>query len=141
MSELYHLLQMFFSALLFLLSCLGSLGQFLYPWANKTEQKLPKANIEAITRAAGNRPVNGVQLEYPKDMLDARKQGRVILFCDVEVTGKPVDCEITQTSGHKAFDVAALRYMMQALFDPAMEEGVPVREYKHRYVVDFRLGQ
>ncbi|WP_271790151.1 energy transducer TonB [Commensalibacter communis] len=141
MAELYHLLQMFFSALLFLLSCLGSLGQFLYPWANKTEQEAKRTNIGAITHAAGSHPLNGVQPQYPVDMLGNHKEGRVILSCDVEVTGKPVDCQITQSSGYKAFDMAALRYMMYALFDPAMRDGIPVKEYKHRYVVDFKLGQ
>lgn len=137
---------MLFSALLFLISCIGSLGQFLYPWANKTEQAPKKENIEVarhnkLTHLTGSHPVNTVQLEYPADMLGAQKEGKVVLSCNVEATGKPSDCQVIESSGQKSFDSAALRYVMRSLFSPAIKDGLPVKEYAHHYVVHFKLGQ
>lgn len=145
LAELYHLLQMLFSALLFLISCLGAVGQFLFPWAANAEQT-PKTNKTEMVKdaspmqPAGSRALNGIQIQYPAVMEDAEKDGTVKLTCDIEVTGKTSNCKIVTSSGEPAFDTEALHYVMHAVYRPATKNGKPIKELEHGYTIRFKFA-
>lgn len=145
MAGLYHLLQQLFSALLFLIGCLGTVGQFLFPWAANAEQT-PKANKAEMVKdaspmqRAGGPPLNGVQIQYPADMIKAEKNGKVVLTCDIETTGKTSNCKVVTSSGEPAFDTEALHYVTHAVYRPATKNGKPIKELEHHYTVRFKLA-
>lgn len=131
LAELYHLLKMFFSALLLLISYIGSIGQFLYPWGHKHN----------ISNSAGSRPLNGEEIKYPLHMFEQNKEGKVVLTCDVEKTGETSNCHIIQSSGEEDFDRESLRFAGNARYRPATKNGVPVKEYGHKYTISFRIDR
>ncbi|MDI2091716.1 energy transducer TonB [Commensalibacter oyaizuii] len=91
-------------------------------------------------RSAGSRPINGAQIQYPPDMEAIGKEGRVILSCDVETNGSTSNCTAISVNGGSSFKEAALNYARRARYRPATRNGVPVKEYGHRYTVTFRLS-
>ncbi|GBQ91529.1 TonB periplasmic protein [Gluconacetobacter johannae DSM 13595] len=89
---------------------------------------------------AGARPVNNIKLEYPEDMLEENREGRVTVVCDVEATGETNNCAVTSVQGGQAFAQAALDYVRRARYQPAVKNGVPIKEFHHPYTITFRLS-
>lgn len=81
-------------------------------------------------------PVAGMRLEYakapsppyPRDALVAGLQGTVLLQVLVDVDGRPLRVDVERSSGHRALDAAARRYVLQHwTFRPAMRNGQAVQ--------------
>lgn len=151
MAELYHLLKMFFSAIVLLIGYIGSIGQFLYPWGHKVEHKKEVVSQVRIERlilsqdglilSLGGRPLNGISIEYPRAMIQAGKEGKVSLSCDIEETGVTSHCHITQSSGEESFDAESLQYVRQAHYKPKLNHGIAVKEYARQYLFQFQKEQ
>lgn len=77
-------------------------------------------------------------LKYPKFMLDQRKEGDVMVECTVSLTGATKDCVVLQANSPE-FGQAALAYCIQAIYMPAVQNGVPV-EQRRSWKLTFRLG-
>lgn len=89
-------------------------------------------------RSAGSRPINGAQIAYPPEMEEAGKTGRVILSCDVEASGNTSNCKVIEAT-NGSFKAEALKYASRARYSPATRNGLPVKEYGHRYTINFKL--
>ncbi|GBQ29856.1 TonB periplasmic protein [Gluconacetobacter sacchari DSM 12717] len=89
---------------------------------------------------AGARPVNNVKLDYPEEMLEENREGRVTVVCDVEQDGTTSNCAVTSVQGGQAFSQAALDYVRRARYQPAVKNGVPIKEFHHPYTITFRLS-
>lgn len=85
-----------------------------------------------------NTPLAGVQLEYafapappyPRDAARLGLQGRVLLKILVGTDGKPLDVQISSSSGHKTLDDTAKRFVLKNWrFQPAMRNGQAVQAY------------
>jgi len=64
---------------------------------------------------------------YPVKALMARMDGRVVLSCTAEPTGKLTDCEvIEETPSGYGFGAAALRLKSDMRMMPALKNGKPV---------------
>ncbi len=90
-------------------------------------------------KSAGNRPINGVKMQYPPDMLAAGKEGRIIVSCDIEPDGSTSGCKVVESKGGSSFKAEALRYVNAARYRPATRKGTPVREKNHLLTVSFKL--
>jgi TonB family protein len=77
-------------------------------------------------RDVSAKPVSGPRFFYPTDLLVGRKEGRVAVECVVSADGLPRDCRVVETVGGDAFAAAALDYISQSRFAPAIRGGVPV---------------
>lgn len=72
---------------------------------------------------------------YPKEALQARFQGVVLLMVNVTAEGKPAAIEVLKSSGHPVLDRSAVRAVEGWVFQPAYLDGravsakveVPVR--------------
>ena len=73
-------------------------------------------------------------------MQDAQREGRVVVVCDVEPTGTTSGCAVQSVQGGAAFGEAALRWVQQARYRPAVHNGVPVREAHHAFNITFKLN-
>jgi len=89
---------------------------------------------------AGARPVNNVKLDYPEEMLEENREGRVTVVCDVEPSGETSNCSVTSVQGGQAFAGAALDYVRRARYQPAVKNGAPIKEFHHPYTITFKLS-
>ena len=73
---------------------------------------------------------------------DARtkREGRVIVACDVGQDGATHNCAIQSVQGGAAFGDAALRWVRSARYRPAVHNGVPVAELHHAFNITFKLN-
>jgi protein TonB len=90
--------------------------------------------------AVGARAINNVKLVYPPRMIDQGREGRVDVTCDVDVDGATSNCVVGSVTGGQAFADAALAYVRQARYKPAIRNGVPVPEPHHTFDIVFKLG-
>jgi protein TonB len=88
----------------------------------------------------GARAINNVKLVYPQRMQDQGREGQVEVTCDVDADGATSNCAVGQVQGGQAFADAALNYVRQARYKPAIKNGVPVAEPHHRFNISFKLG-
>ncbi len=66
-------------------------------------------------------PVGGPETaEYPLDLWDRGVEGETLIRLKVERTGEVDSVEVAETSGHAAFDSAAVRWGREARFSPAV---------------------
>lgn len=80
--------------------------------------------------------------EYPPELIDQKLSGQVLLVIDIDVDGVVSRAEVVQSSGHPAFDAAAVRALVRFRFSPAEFDGVPtlVRvEYLQHFVPDLTV--
>ncbi|WP_048846158.1 energy transducer TonB, partial [Tanticharoenia sakaeratensis] len=89
---------------------------------------------------AGATPINGAKVEYPEDMQEENREGVAHVLCDVEADGHTSNCHVTSVTGGHEFAEAALDFVRRARYQPAVRNGVPVREANHPYTITFRLG-
>ena len=88
---------------------------------------------------AGDIPLNNVQPVYPPEMEEDNIEGRVVLVCDVDVSGRTSNCSVRSFTGGQAFVTSALDYVHRARYRPAMRNGVPVKELHTVYIIRFKL--
>ncbi|MBQ5469997.1 MAG: energy transducer TonB [Acetobacter sp.] len=88
---------------------------------------------------AGDVPLNNVQPVYPPEMEEDNIEGRVVLVCDVDTTGKTSNCSVRSFTGGQAFVTSALDYVHRARYRPAMRNGVPVKELHKVYIIRYKL--
>ena len=101
----------------------------------------PSAPAPAVPDSgASAKAIAGPPLQYPKRMLDAGREGSVDVACDVDVDGTTSNCEVLSTSGGSAFSDAAMEYVKHARYKPAIHNGQPVKEPKHRWTITFKLN-
>lgn len=77
-----------------------------------------EAEIEQPTPLYGNVPI-----EYPLTLWDQDMEGQTMLRVRVTDTGQVDSVEVTQSSGHAAFDSAAASGARGLRFRPARREG------------------
>lgn len=65
---------------------------------------------------------------------------RVDVFAFVQPDGRPIEVRVEQSSGNPAADEAARRIIFDAVFMPAMIEGVPIPLWAH-FPVTFRVAR
>lgn len=96
----------------------------------------PPTDTASIEPVGDTAPLPGVRLEYadapsppyPRDALRAGLQGTVLLQVLVDVDGRPLQVEIRGSSGHRALDEAARRFVLKRWrFRPAMRDGSAVQ--------------
>jgi protein TonB len=63
---------------------------------------------------------------YPPELLAAGVEGRVVLRVRVAASGRAVDVSVHRSSGHEAFDRAALAAVRRWRFNPARRAGIAV---------------
>ncbi len=85
------------------------------------------------------RPISGAPLVYPKRMQDTGREGFVLIECVVDTAGHPSDCKVAEAHGGDAFGDAAMNYVKEARYHPAVRNGQPVTE-KHQWRIDFKLN-
>lgn len=95
------------------------------------------ATVElAIAGSAISAPLAGANLQYanapppvyPRVALRERLTGTVMLEVVVDVDGRPLDVRISQSSGHRELDRAALEHVLKRwTFQPATKNGHPVQ--------------
>ena len=88
----------------------------------------------------GARAINNVKLTYPPRMLDQGREGQVEVTCDVDADGGTSNCVVDQVQGGQPFADAALSYVNAAHYKPAIRNGVPVSEPRHKFNIAFKLG-
>ena len=90
--------------------------------------------------SAGSRPINNVQLEYPEDMQDAQRQGRVSISCTIDADGDTSDCRVLSSQGGGSFVRSALDYVHRARYVPAVRNGQKVTETNHVLNITFAMS-
>jgi TonB family protein len=78
----------------------------------------PDAVIERPTPLYGEAPI-----EYPLHLWDLDLEGETVLRVRVTDTGQVDSVEVTTTSGHPAFDSAAIAGAREMRFQPARRDG------------------
>ena len=76
---------------------------------------------------------------YPRDALRSGSEGRVVVSISVGADGVPTDVSVTERSGDRSLDRAALQAARQWRFEPAMRDGKAVASTV-RLPVDFTSG-
>ena len=78
--------------------------------------------------------------EYPASAIEAKAEGTVHLVVVVDEKGKAVDVEVVKgVAGHKELDKAAVEAIYRSKFEPATENGRPVKS-KTKVPVAFKLS-
>jgi protein TonB len=80
----------------------------------------------------------GKGLQYPARMLAQGREGSADVECTVDTDGKTSGC-VLLGSGAAQFGEAALAYVEQARYKPAIHNGVAVST-KHRWTINFKLS-
>ena len=88
----------------------------------------------------GPRPKLPVQPQYPSSLKKKGVEGRVLIELVVDSKGAVVSAKVKSTSGHKAFDDAALKAAKRTKFKPAIRGGKPVKA-KVIYPISFKLNK
>ena len=102
-------------------------------------QPVPPAPAPVPDSEVSAKPIAGPPLAYPPRMLQAGREGRVDISCDVDATGATSNCAVTGSTGGDTFAEAALAYVQQARYKPAIRNGVPAREPHHTFHIIFTL--
>ncbi|GGF19889.1 hypothetical protein GCM10011611_27340 [Aliidongia dinghuensis] len=85
------------------------------------------------------KPIAGPPLAYPPRMLEAQREGKVDISCDVDADGTTRNCAVTSAQGGSAFSEAALAYVERARYKPAIRNGVPIKEPHHTFHIIFSI--
>lgn len=72
-----------------------------------------------------------VPIEYPLSLWDQRVEGTTVLRVWVGVDGSVDSTRVLESSGHEAFDSAAVRGGRRLRFEPATRDGEPVGVWAH----------
>jgi protein TonB len=74
-------------------------------------------------------------------MQQSGREGQVDITCDVDTNGSTSNCTVTSATGGTAFAEAALAYVQQCRYKPAVRNGVPVKEPHHTFHIIFTLRE
>jgi periplasmic protein TonB len=85
------------------------------------------------------RQQNESRFQYPEELWDAGVQGRVTLRLFIAAGGTVDTVRVEQSSGHEAFDSAALSGARRLRFEPARRGGQPFAVWR-TLPVEFNLG-
>lgn len=107
----------------------GPLQATPQPAASTADVQAPSADITFRKR---NPP------RYPKQAVEDKQQGTVVLQVLVDTHGKALKSKIVKSSGHAALDQSATNAAMQWKFNPGMRHGEPFVGWA-RIPVEFRL--
>lgn len=80
---------------------------------------------------------NGPRVVYPSDLQQKRIQGEVVVNCDIMENGQTDHCQVVSSSGEKAFEVSALNYVRELVYQSATCNDKPVIEHRHSYKIKF----
>lgn len=90
--------------------------------ANRDTQRRTTASVG--TRLQAPRPLaNNPSPKYPTAALRSGIGGTVMVRAEVDATGRAVDVDVVQRSGHRELDRAALSAVRQWRFEPATRNG------------------
>jgi protein TonB len=93
---------------------------------------VPDSDVSAV-------PIDkGKGLSYPPRMLDQGREGSADVECAVDTDGKTSNCTLVSASA-PAFGDAALNYVKQARYKPAVHNGAAVAT-NHKWTVTFKLS-
>jgi protein TonB len=115
-------------------------GETVEPAFDSTDNVVP-------TEGDIGTPLSGVRLEYalakappyPREAFRQGLQGQVLLKILVDTDGKPLEVVVATSSGHRALDDAARRFVLNNWrFKPAMRNGNAVQAYG-MVPIDFTL--
>lgn len=101
------------------------------PMTPQAVEQLPQTEPNAARAiASGNEPRpmpdQSPAPQYPTEALRRGESGTVVVQVQVDAAGNPADARITQRSGSRLLDRAALDAVRRWRFQPAMVEGQPV---------------
>jgi len=85
------------------------------------------------------RQISESPFQYPEELWDAGVQGKTTLRVFISTEGSVDSARVERTSGHAAFDSAALAGARQLRFEPARQGGEPVAVWRS-LPVEFNLG-
>lgn len=85
------------------------------------------------------RQISESPFQYPEELWDAGVQGKTTLRLFISTQGSVDSARVERTSGHEAFDSAALAGARQLRFTPATQGGEPVAVWR-TLPVEFNLG-
>ncbi|GAD10875.1 hypothetical protein GFGA_1d0324 [Gluconobacter frateurii NBRC 103465] len=91
----------------------------------------------ANRRASINRALTPA-MKYPKNLLLRQIQDRVSLTCQVDPTGHAHGCHITD-GRYMEFNQTALVFVEHAIFNPALQNGHPVKDDHYTLHINFRV--
>ena len=109
------------------------------PVAPPVARPAPPAPAPVPDSEVSAKPIAGPPLVYPPRMLQAEREGKVDITCDVDTDGGTSNCAVTAAIGGSAFTDAAMAYVQQARYKPAVRNGVPVKEPHHTFHIIFAL--
>jgi TonB family protein len=95
------------------------------------------AQVNTITEPV---PINSLEPDYPFRARKKGLEGVVVLNVVVSNLGEPVSCQISDSSGHKDLDNAALDTVLSSSFYPGTENGENI-ESTLRISIRFRLNK
>ncbi len=85
-------------------------------------------------------PLNNVRPAYPQILAALGLEGSVRADCSVTSTGSTQGCRIL-SSTDPLFDNSALAYVRGARYQPATQNGIPVRVEHHTFNINYRLSR
>ncbi len=85
------------------------------------------------------RPVQAGPLNYPEDMQEEEREGKVTVTCDVDTNGGTSNCSVGNVVGGASFARSALEYVRGARYAPATHNGVAIAT-RHTWVINFHLN-
>ena len=103
----------------------------------------PSAPAVADSGPSSNPTIGSSKPDYPQEMDDAQRSGRVTVTCDIEVDGRPTNCNVLSSSGGSAFGQTVMRWLRSGNvhYKPAIRNGKAVRTAAHPLSVTFNTPE
>lgn len=94
--------------------------------ANPGKSMVP-THSTAGDHSVSAQPISGGKPEYPPEMEEQNREGKVRIKCDIDTQGKPMNCNVLSSSGGQAFVESTLKFLTEkARYRPEVRNGVPV---------------
>jgi len=103
-----------------------------------TPEAAPPGFVSRVADRAAPEVVRKGRLVYPEAAIRAGAEGTCVLKVLVSETGEVVETEVTKSSGDRRLDKAALEFVRQWRYRPAVQDGKPRRVHT-RATVQFEL--
>ena len=85
-------------------------------------------------------PINSIEPEYPFIARKRGLEGVVVLNVTISISGKPVSCDIVDSSGYVELDNAARETVLSAYYEPGSMNGEDI-ESNLRISISFQLNK
>lgn len=117
-----------------------SMGVGFAAWATQPAQEQAGQRVAAATAGERSMPedMQGNPPLYPKQAVDQKLSGKVVLLVDVAADGKVTGIAVESSSPAGVFDAAAIEAAWQWKFKPTLENGKAAAG-RVRVPVDFRI--